>query len=834
MPLNYFKPSALVSDPPKTNQNTTTGRRRPYDIMAKMASSETHQQFSTPAPSSPSAGGFETRDYFAAQVAPRPSSQDESHLTPYLGLRARLSQTWINRWTILLLLVLVRTLFAIGSLDDNLGQARQQALSMCTSVENVGSAMASMPHYMSYGVNDLTAKSVTKAINALMDLLLLTITGIEEIVLFVINLLTSTYLCLITLAVGGSLHVAIAVAEDVGNFLNSTVQSVGKDLGSAATDFQNAMNGFMSDIDKVGSFLSGHHLTPPTVDFTSEINTLDGLKLPAGYDQGLNSLNASIPTFAQVHNFTNNAISLPFEEVKKLLNESLPKYNMESSIFPVPQKQQLTFCSDNKGVNSFFDELVAIERMALKIFLVVLIVLAIAAMVPMAYREILAWRSMKKKAEIVKCDALDPMDAVYIVSRPYTARAGLKLSERFSSFRRKALVRWAVAYATTIPALFVLSLAIAGLLSCLCQYILLKAMEKEIPILETQVDGFADKVLSSLNNASEQWAVGTNQIIFNTNTKINHDVFGWVNTTTSAVNETLNVFVDGMVDALNVTFGGTVLYEPILDVLNCLIILKIEGIEKGLTWVSDNAYIEIPEIANNTFSLNSLQNGTGSSADILNTGTNTGAGGNAPDAMTGAVGHVMNFLAKTIRQEAIISFCLLLIWVFIAFIGIGRAIVLFFSGVRSDDDSFIDKDAALFNNIPSPPPPPPTQQDNFAHSGVPTYEQATCTSGIPGDHNANKYNGQAYTINPSPLPTFEVNGASPIMNTGFNPPNEKVGTVNGQYVDAAIRRQTHVRSSSYGDYQVTSPNMSPPTANPFLGLNEIHTRKQNPFADPNR
>ena len=187
----------------------------------------------------------------------------------------------------LLLLVLIRTLFALASLDDNLGSARREALSMCTSVENVGSAMASMPYYMSEDVNELSAAGIEKAINGLMQMLILSITGVEEIVVFIINLLTSTYVCLITLAVSGSLHVAVTVAEDVGNFLNSTIEGVGHDLGSVAGDFQNAMNGFLSDLDKFESLFTGKKPTPPTIDLSSEISKLNGLELPAGYDQGL-------------------------------------------------------------------------------------------------------------------------------------------------------------------------------------------------------------------------------------------------------------------------------------------------------------------------------------------------------------------------------------------------------------------------------------------------------------------------------------------------------------------------------------------------------------------
>jgi len=787
-----------------------------------MASSENQQHNPNPAPPSLSAGDHEMRDYYAAQDATRPPPQQEPYLTPYLGRDARLSQIWINRWTVLLLLVLFRMIFAIGSLNHNIGTARQQALSMCTSVENVGSAMASMPYYMSQGVNEMTAAGIEKAINGLMEMLILSITGVEEIVLFVINMLTQTYLCLITLAVSGSLHAAIAVADDVGNFLNSTVQGVGKDLGTAETGIQNAINGFMADVDKLGSLLSGKTLTPPTVDLSGEINTLNSLQLPADYDADLQKLNNSIPTFADVNNFTTWAIKLPFEEVKKLLNESLPKYTMNQSLFPIPEKQALTFCSDNNGVNAFFDDLVEIKDLAYKVSLAVLITAAVLACAPMLWLELRRWRKLKERAVLIKSDAHDSMDSVYIASRPYTSSWGLKISQFFKSARRRVAARWAVAYATSVPALFVLSLALAGLFACLCQYLLLKAIEKEVPALENQVIGFSDKVINALNNASEQWAVGTNKVILDTNTDINTDVLGWVNTTTSAVNHTLNVFVDGMVGVLNDTFGGTVLYEPILDVLNCLVLLKIQGIEKGLTWISDNAHVDFPLLANDTFSLGTIQKFGGSQADLLNTGPN----GGAADAISDAVYHVTHFIESAIRQEAILSTCVLLVWVVIALMGFGRATVLMAKG--GDGGTYADQPPTKMGG--SPPANDEHELDDLAAGRpAPTYEQATRR--VSGDNSGDRYNGQSYTLQPKPLPTFQVNGESPILQTGFRSP--KLGSVNGSNVDSAVRRPTHVRASSHGDYDVTSPAYPP--ADPFADHHSRSLEKpQDPFADPRR
>lgn len=174
-------------------------------------------------------------------------------LTPYLGLRARLSQVWINRWTILLLLVLVRVLLAASGLQADMSTAKREALSACTSVESMGSSMASMPHYLSQGVNELTATGVEKAVSGLKSMLMLTITGVEELVLFIIKVLYQTYLCLFTLAVRGSVHVAVGVIKEAADFLNSTVKEVGDDIGKAVSTFESAFNKFLDGVNTVAS-----------------------------------------------------------------------------------------------------------------------------------------------------------------------------------------------------------------------------------------------------------------------------------------------------------------------------------------------------------------------------------------------------------------------------------------------------------------------------------------------------------------------------------------------------------------------------------------------------
>jgi hypothetical protein len=623
------------------------------------------------------AGGHEMRDYYTNQDPPRPTPHTAPSITPYLGLRARLSQIWINRWTILLLLVLARILIAISSINYDLDSARREALSACSGVEAMGSAMASMPYYMSQGINEMAATGVEKAVNGLMEMTTLGVTGVEEIVVFVINMMTSTYLCLITLAVSGSLHVALQVIEDAQGALNKSLKAIGADMSNTVGTFDNAYNEFIGKLGSSLTGLLGSSVNPPTIDLNSTLDALNNLQLPSNLDQGLAKLNSSIPTFAQVQNFTDNAIRFPFEEVKQLINQTMVGYQFDRSQFPVPAKEELTFCSDNNGIDEFFDKLVTLAEIGRKIFIGILLVLAIAACIPMTWQEIRRWRTMQERSQLVRSNAHDPMDVVYIVSRPYTSTAGIKIASRFKSNRRQILVRWVFAYATSAPALFVLSLALAGLFSCACQAILLKSLEKEVPDLTNQVDAFADKIINSLNNASEQWAIGANQAIDSTNQDINKNMLDWVNITTGALNDTLNVFVNGTMSVLNETFGGTVLYQPITGVLNCLVLLKIAGIEKALTWISDNAHIDIPTLPNNTFSLGAVTSIASENSQPGDSFLST-PGAQASNDISAAVVRFTTRLEDDIRTETLISTCILLLWIAILLIGVIRALILWF------------------------------------------------------------------------------------------------------------------------------------------------------------
>jgi len=754
-----------------------------------MASTGNQQQPFPAVPPSFSAGDLEMRDYYAGQDAPRPAENQTPYLRPYLGLRARLSQVWINRWTVLIILVLVRLLFAITGVNESLGSARRQALSACTQVENIGSSMASMPYYMSQGVNEMTASGVEKAVSALVAMLDLTVTGVEEIVLFVIHMMTNTYLCLITLAVTGSLHAAVELGNQIAQHLNQTIDEVTDKLGGAVKNVEEGINslvGHLNGIPVLGD--------TPSINLDDEINKLKNLEVPPELTKELQDLNSSIPTFEDVQNFTDSVIRFPFEKVKELIH-GMDNFTFDRSLLPVPEKEKLNFCSEGNSINDFFDNLVTMEITARKIGLAVLIILAILACVPMAWTEIRRYRRMQEHSRLF-AHGHEPMEVIYIASRPHSGSWGVWLGDRFGSGSRRAAVRWAWAYATSVPMLFLLSLGIAGLFSCFCQYLLLRGIQSKVPELTNQVADFAEKVVNSLNNASMSWSDGVNGAIGTLDSKINGDMLEWVNTTTFAINETLNGFVEKTSEVLNTTFGGTILHDPIKEVLNCLIGLKIASFQSGLTWVSEHAHVSFPGVANDTFSLGALSkvSNSSSAAELL-----ADPNGKAQDEITETVDYIVQKLLSGIRQEALIATALIVLWLLAA---IGGSIYAC-TQIRRRRNLYpavgpynIAPDAGLHA-------PKPAQEPLDA---APPYEYAN-------DKVASS------TLPPRQFATYGPND---------NEQSEKVGHVDAHPV-AEAAQPGHVRKSSHGHLAQPSPLDEVPR-NPF---NEpIDEKRRNPFIDP--
>ncbi|KAJ5972277.1 Plasma membrane fusion protein PRM1 [Penicillium vulpinum] len=658
-----------------------------------------------------------------------------------------------------------------------MASAKREALSACTSVESMGSAMASMPHYLSKGTNELVASSVDEAVSALKSVLLLSITGVGEILWFVINMMYSTYACLITMAVRGTVGAGIELVKEATEWINKTLKAISGDIESTVDKYKDELNSFLEAINKVASVFTDD---PSPINLNSTINTLENLSLPSSINRTVEKLDSAVlPNFKEIQNYTKTLFQTPFQEVRDLVNETLGIYSFDRSVLPIPAKQQLTFCNDNKGINDFFNGVTELALTARKIFIAVLIVAAILVCIPIAWQEIRRWRSMKERSQLVRKEAHDPMDVVYIVSRPYTAAAGIKAASHFSNSRRQILVRWAIAYATSPAALFVLALALAALFSCLCQYLLLHSVKQTVPALSAQVGEFADKVVDSLESASTDWATDANKAIVKLDTELNHDIFGWVNTSAQAINATLNFFIYNTSSVLNETFKGTLLQEPVYELYECLIGLKAEALQTGLNWVVEHAHISLPTLPNDTFSAgasDSIGSPNASDSFLADSGDQTA------NKITEVVTSVINKLQEAVRMEAIIATVILLLWVFIALIGIIRVMTLFWSREKHRGEGGQ-------GHILDP-----------VHNGGPPSHDPNGFTEVPLTAIPRNMSGDEHTV---PRYTAAVTSA-PMRSESSSYGDEKIGFAGQRKYEHALQVDTgpDLRGSSYVEYDV--------------------------------
>ncbi|TGJ81329.1 hypothetical protein E0Z10_g7446 [Xylaria hypoxylon] len=651
--------------------------------------------------------------------------QSDRHITPYLGLRSRLSQVWFNKWTILILLILVQFLFTIGSLNTNLAEAKVKALTACTKVEDVGSALH-------------LCLIIFQALMTVLDMIL---TGIEQLILFVIGMMTDTYVCLISMVVHGGLNASAIAVEKTTDAINKAIDGVANGISSSADDIQKVIDEVYNVADKAGNLLDDakngvgdtvgnlfgrelelaqRGLLPDKPDLQKAIvekmNELKDVNVDSsGFVQGLNDLNQKIPTFDQVKNLTKQAVGLPFDLIRKELDEAYGNWTFDDKVFPVAQKEALSFCSDNDGLTKFFEKLFKIAYNAKIAAIVILVLLAIAVCIPMYILEKRRWRRQNEFAG----RAVDILDYGYMYSSPLTARTGMAISSKISKTNnpRKIVTRWFVSYATSLPALFVLSLALAGFFSCIWQGILLRTIENEVPALSQEVGDFAEDVVKSLTDVSQRWSDDANGVILSFSSEINDDILGKVTNGTAAINDTLTTFLNEIDKGINIAFGDTLFKDLAKDVVRCLLGLKVESVQKGLTWVHDHAHINFPMFPNNIFSVgagDSIKSDSGLTTFLASPSSVT------TDEITGAVEHVTDWLRNQVIQQALISTGLLLTYIVVVLLAMMRAMYVLMTPSKHS-----------FADMQSPPYPTTRRSSGESSAFEPSHGQGPYVKPYP-------------------------------------------------------------------------------------------------------
>lgn len=136
-------------------------------------------------------------------------------LRPYLSLPHLLSLTWLAYPILSLLFVIFRLQLSASASQDAVASARGDLLSSCQAAEQASSAAVNMPRFMAAATNRQFADAINGSMNGAREALVLSLTVMEAIINFIVDIYRSTFLCFLELIVRGGLAILIGAVQEV-------------------------------------------------------------------------------------------------------------------------------------------------------------------------------------------------------------------------------------------------------------------------------------------------------------------------------------------------------------------------------------------------------------------------------------------------------------------------------------------------------------------------------------------------------------------------------------------------------------------------------------------
>ncbi|KAF9529255.1 hypothetical protein CPB83DRAFT_765437, partial [Crepidotus variabilis] len=615
------------------------------------------------------------------------STTSTTTLTPYLQLPHLLSLTWLAYPVLSLIFVAFRLQLSLDDATKGIASAKDDLLASCKAAEEAATTAASMPRYLALATNRQFVEAVNGSMNAARATLVLALTIMEAIINFIVDIYRSTFLCFLELVVRGGLSVLITAVQE----LNQVVQSVASGLRtSIQNDIASANNIIKTAIDGINKVNPFGDIKAPQINVPS-LDGLSNISLPSSIQDSLTKLNSSIPSVADLKAKVEAVIDQPFELVKKDINDTFGAISFKPELLPVPEQNRLTFCGDLdlSVVDDLGRDLIKIAKIGVVLLIVLALVLVGMNCLLTWYR----WRCMKNHLEYTRQAWMtDPtlvnpkasLAAPQITlsdhnlmmlqansEHPLVTRITNQLSSKLRlSPSQHTHMQWFFHYIFHAPALACFLIGFFGLLSVQIQLIAMgPIVNKYQSRAASAVTDFSLTIASSINtsmqNQSTIYAREINGRVDAIQSDINNGVFGWVNGTTTTLNNTINEFYSEIENAVATVFNGTILEAPANDFLKCFLGGKIDAIENALTFLHDNLHVDMPRV-NETILLLSPDAVAEASQPIAAAAIGGGEGNDQ-----GLIGKLVNSYAEGLKKERVVFAIFLGLWGVVVLMGLG-------------------------------------------------------------------------------------------------------------------------------------------------------------------
>ncbi|KAK0195069.1 hypothetical protein F5146DRAFT_1024084 [Armillaria mellea] len=609
-----------------------------------------------------------------SSLAPPPTYDTivTTSLKPYLELPHLYSLTWLAYPILSLFFIAFRLYASLESSQESIASAKATLLASCRAAEKAATATASMPRYLAVATNQQYADAVNGTLQLARATLVVALTMMEAIINFIVDIYQSTLLCFVELVVRGGLAILLAAVKELSDVVNAAASAVFSAANSAIDTAVKAINA-------VNPF---HDISAPNIS-TPDLSALSNVTLPSSFTDSIDNLNSSLPSVQELKQKIEAIIDTPFELLKKEINDTFLGLNFNSSLVTVPQQNTLTFCNDMD--TSIVDDLGRDIIKFTKISIVVLIALALLLIAFNCLLEWYKWRCQQRHFEYTR-EAWMTDPTMYHVpgavgtpqvsltdhnllmlqassSHPLLTRIINQVSARLHlSPPQHTNMTWFFHYIFHPPALVCFLIGFFGILSVQLQLLALGPLVAKYDAqAAASTADFTNTIATSINNSmynqSAAYANDVNSQVTAMQSTINDGIFGWVNITTTTLNDTVVEFYNGVQSAVNAVFNGTILETPAQDFIACLIGSKVDAIENVLTFLNENLQVDLP-LMNDSALVLSRSSIDEASQPIAAAALGSGSGGEND----GLVGKLVRAYAASLKKERIMFAIFLALW----------------------------------------------------------------------------------------------------------------------------------------------------------------------------
>ncbi|CCG21107.1 Prm1 protein [Candida orthopsilosis Co 90-125] len=502
----------------------------------------------------------------------------------YMDFFDKSTQIYLNQYTILLILIIIKLLLLRNSLINTISK---QLIDESTCDDDTLQPALNAVHNMIF---DIIAKFQFSGI----VFVVLIIKTIRELTIFYIDLFLGTYVCLLNSLVKGTTEFAFDASESVIQAVNTTIIEATKGIEEGLQGLSTLLNDVTTGFDEIKNIFSGGGSSFNANSYEQKINiSLGALKdkiaIPGSIMTQIdNARNVSMYELEDMNNQTQNLIKTPFNLIIDRLQDIKLSNATRNNFTIVPINVKDACLKTVDKVKDTQDHLVKFVETTSKYLFLIMVIITVGSI---AYAWYMERRQWNRKTNFINEAGIDDevgfrnQENLYSNFMTYTLVKRMKLNVNHK-------VVWIISYMSNRLARNILVFGILGLLAAILQLILVNYVQDEIQKQNI------DMSVNTNSISTSAYVKLVNDYINITQSDLNEKLFGEIRSTAIKINSTICEFVDDLDSAIVDIFGKTsILASAINTVVYCTIGRKLLKIEQGCTWLYENLQIDIPLIS---------------------------------------------------------------------------------------------------------------------------------------------------------------------------------------------------------------------------------------------